>query len=177
MRLKDYIGLSKHCVYALVCEETKSFAVGYAEDLLNALYVVNRDLETPKYAKLRNDIDKVEIVVLEHDIQNNINKKIACGKYVDDYKERGYIQYYPSNFVHYTVHTDVITYKNLTFLVVYLKDRRSNKKIVGLFKNKDSMDQFMQEYYPNNKFKNIYYADNQYTKRYLKNDVDNWSIE
>jgi len=168
MRLSEYIGLSKHCVYALVCEATKRFAVGYAEDLLNALYVINRDLETPKYKDLKNDINEIEIVVLEQGIQNNINKKIACGKYVDMYKERGYTQYYPSNFVRYTVHTEICSQVNFLYFCVYLKDKRCNKTVVGLFRKEEAMIEFLNEYYPNNTFNNIHYADNVYTKNYLK---------
>lgn len=168
MKLSSYIGLSKHCVYALVCEENKRFAVGYAEDLLNALYVINRDLETPKYKLLKNDIDKVEIVVLEQDIQNNINKKILCNEYVEKYKDLGYSQYYPSSFVRYTVHSEPVVYATRSYYVAYIKDRRCNKTVVGLFLKKDALDKFIEEYYPNYTFKNIYYADNIYTKNYLK---------
>jgi hypothetical protein len=168
MKLLDYIGLSKHCVYALVSEKNKKFAVGYAKHLFNALFVIYRDLETPKFKQLKNDIDDIDIVVLEENIEKDNNKKILCSKYVDMYKAKGYKQYYPSHFVRYTVHTELMEYKNRMFLTVYLKDKRCNKIIVGLFTKKKEMQAFLDLYYPNNTFNNIHYSINLDTSKYLK---------
>jgi len=170
--LKTYLSLPRECIYALVCHETKRYLVGYTEHLMGALYRISKDLETPKYVHLKNDIDKVEIVVLEVGVQNNNkNKKTQIRLYTDNYLSQGYTQYSPSNLVRYSVHTDTIAFKMHTYLVVYLKDRRCNKVIVGLFKKKSEMDKFINDYYPEMKCNGVYYSDNDYTNRYLKNPV------
>lgn len=173
----DLMVMPKECVYALICEASKRVLVGYTSDLLLALQRINSDLETPKYMLLRNDINDVEIVVLEVGIQNNINKKIRVDHYVSDYLSKGYSLYTPSNLVKYTVYTDTIVHRATTFLVVYLKDRRCNKMVVGLFRSKKVMDEFVNKYYPGLKCSGIYYADNKYTNEYRKkNNDNNWYI-
>lgn len=178
MKFVDLLHLPRECVYALVCNASKRFLVGYTDNLLSALYRLSKDLETPKYALLKKDINEVEVVVLEVGVQSKRDKKIRVDKYVSDYLSKGYTQYSPSNLVKYTVHTDVIVHRNTTFLIVYLKDKRCNKVVVGLFKSKNVMDDFVNTYYPNMKCSGIYYADNKYTLRYReKNNEDKWSIE
>jgi hypothetical protein len=53
-------------------------------------------------------------------------------------------------------------------LTVYLKDKRCNKIIVGLFTKKKEMQAFLDLYYPNNTFNNIHYSINLDTSKYLK---------
>jgi hypothetical protein len=150
--------------------------VGYTDHLFGAIYRISKDLETPKYIRLKNDIDKVKIVVLDVGVQNNKNKKIKVAQYVDKFIALGYTQYYTSNLVRYTVHTDIISRGHLEFLVVYLKDKRCNKVIVGLFRERNEFQQFVNEYYPNKKCNGIYYAKNSYTENYLRDRVNKLSI-
>jgi len=167
--LNAYLSLPRECIYALVCHESKRFLVGHTDHLMGALYRISKDLETPKYMQLKNDIEKIEIVVHKVGVQNNKDKKNLCRIYTDGYLTLGYSQYSPSNLVRYSVHTDTIAYKMHTYLVVYLRDRRCNKVIVGLFRKKSEMDKFINDYYPDMSCKGIYYADNMYTSSYLKN--------
>jgi len=178
VKLMEWLNLPRECVYSLVCHASKRFIVGYTDHLFSVLYRLSKDLETPKYALLKNDINDVEVEVLEVGVQSKRDKKIRVAKYVSDYLSKGYTQYSPSNMVKYTVHTDTIAHRNTTFLVVYLKDRRCNKVVVGLFRSKKVMDEFVNTYYPDMKCSGIYYADNKYTLRYReKNNEDKWSIE
>lgn len=177
IKYADLLYMPRECVYAVVCNASKRFMVGYTDHLLSALYRLSKDLETPKYALLKKDINEVEVVVLEVGVQSSRDKKIRVDKYVSDYLSKGYTQYSPSNLVKYKVYTDTIVHRNTTFLVVYLKDRRCNKVVVGLFKSKKVMDEFVNTYYPDMKCSGIYYADNKYTNRYReKNNEDKWSI-
>lgn len=166
--LNDYLSVPKGCVYALVCHESKRFVVAYTDHLMGVLYRVSKDLETPKYTGIKNDIEKIRIVVLEVGVQNNKDKKIHIASYVDKYIALGYTQYFPSNLVRYSVHTDITTRGPSDYFVVYLKDKRSNKITVGLFKKKSEMDKFINEYYPGMLCTGIYYANNIHTEIYLR---------
>ena len=169
--------MPKQCVYSLVCHTSKRVLVGYTDDLMAALYRINKDLETPKYSLLRQDINNVNIEVLEVGIQSKIDRKIRTNYWVSDYLSKGYTLYSPSNLVKYKVYTDVIVHRATTFLVVYLKDKRCNQVVVGLFKSKRLMDEFVNKYYPDMKCSGIYYADNKYTKAFRDNNNDNnWYI-
>lgn len=177
IKLVELMEMPRECVYAMVCHTSKRFMVGYTDHLFAALYRLSLHLETPKYALLKKDIKEVEVVVLDVGVQNKRDRKIKVNEYVSDYLSKGYSQYFPSNMVKYTVHTDVIVHRFTTFLVVYLKDKRCNKVVVGLFKSKKVMDEWVNTYYPNMKCSGIYYADNKYTNKYReKNNEDKWSI-
>ena len=177
VKWSSLMSMPKECVYSLVCHASKRVLVGYTEDLIGALYRIYKDLETPKYSLLKIDIDDVEIEVLEVGIQSKTDKKIRTDYWVSDYLSKGYTLYSPSNLVKYKVYTDVIVHRATTLLVVYLKDKRCNKVVVGLFRSKKLMDEFVDKYYPNMKCSGIYYADNRYTKAYRDNNNDNkWNI-
>ena len=170
----DYLRLPRECVYALVCDETKRFVVGYTEHLMGAIYRVSTHLETPKYMHMRCDIEKIKVVILEVGIQNKINKKILVSYYFDKYKALGYSEYYPSNLVRYSVHTEIITRYGVASFLVYLKDKRGNRVPVGIFRKKTEMVKFIDTYYPNYQCKGIYYADNSFTDS-IRNKVNELS--
>ena len=167
MPLQHYISLPKFCIYALICDETKRVLVGYSKNLLTSISRLNQDLETPKYMQLKNDIDKVYIKVLEVGVQDK-DRKIKVNNYVNNYLSLGYTLYCSSNLVKYTVHTEIMTISKNIFLVAFLKDKRCNKIIVGIFKTKNELNKFINTYYPNNVCTGIYYSNNIYTNNYLK---------
>lgn len=168
MKLMELLGLPEHCIYALVSEKSKAFMVGYSKNLYLALCRMSNDLETPKYIKFKNDIDDIDVVVLETDIENEHDKKIKVNMYVQDYVDKGYQQYFPSNLVKYTLHTEIHGLYGQVYYTAYLQDRKYRKIIVGLFKSEDEMKSFVQQYYPENKVSGIFYSDNKYTMNYLR---------
>jgi hypothetical protein len=168
MKVSELLCMPEECVYALVCHENKRFMVGYTTHLLSALSRMRHDLETPKYRVLKSDIENVVLEILETGIQNLHDKKVKTSYYVQKYIEEGYQQYIPSNSVKYEVHTDIFGIGGFTYFVVYLKDRRKNKVIVGLFRNADERDKFLTECYPGGKVSGIHYANNSYTINYMK---------
>jgi hypothetical protein len=165
--LVEFVRLPKNCIFVLVCDENKGVLVMHTGCLMDALYRINRDLETSKYTLLRNDIDKIRIEVLEEGIEDTTLRKIKTNNYLEEYLSKGYKQYCPSNLVKYKVCLDVITHNRTSHAIVYLKDKRCNKIVVGLFKNMREAKSFVQEYYPNYECKGIYYATNEATTKYL----------
>lgn len=168
MKLSEYLVLPKSCIYALVCHSKRRFFVGYTHDLLAMIYRLNKDIETPKYKLMKFDIEDIEIETLKEGVEYDVNTKIEIGNIIETYKDKGYEQYLPSNFVHYTVHTDIIGYDNHVYWTVYLKSSRKDKVVVGLFKDKALMERFYNKYYTDGKVTGLFYSNNIYTNNHLK---------
>jgi|LakMenE18May11ns_1017448.scaffolds.fasta_scaffold9959586_25 hypothetical protein len=169
MRIVELFSMPQHCVYAFVCHESKRFMVGYTKHLLTAISRISHDLETPKYKQFKMDINSMELEILEKDIKHLLEGKVKVSWHTNQYKDKGYKQYYPIHLVKYKVGTGVHVLGNDVYHTVYLKDGSKNRNIVGLFKSEKEMQEFIDTSYPDtNNIYNIVFANNSYTTKYLK---------
>jgi hypothetical protein len=169
---KKALSLSRNCIYVFVHHGSKRFMIGHTNNLLNALARIGNDLETPKYLPLKNDMEEVDIQILEENIDDVHTRKILVSKHRMNYIGKGYKEYFPSNFVKYTLHTEIVEINNKALFMAYLRDTRKNKVLVGLFDNKDEMSIFLDTYYKDNMVRGIYYANNEDTRMRLMKGME-----
>jgi len=168
MLLKDMYEMKKGCIFVLLCDESKRFWVGHTNNLLNAIARICNDLETHKYVLMKEDIEKIQIKVVEDDVEDEQLRRIRVALYVSHYESLGYTLYAPSNLVRYKVKTNIIRMNKYTKFIVYLTSGRRNDVVVGVFSKKREMDDFLNTYYPDNVVKGIFYSSNDLTTNYLK---------
>lgn len=170
LMLKDVLNVPKLCIYALICDDSKRVMVKYTKCLLTAMDRLTKDLETPKYMLLKNDVEKVRIEILEQGIPYSFNTKAKVTGYVQSYIDKGYTEYYPSNPVSYTAYKDVFVFNKYAYYGVYIKrNKQSPRIIVGLFRDKKERDEFYTTYYKDGKVRAIQYASTIFTKNHINN--------
>jgi hypothetical protein len=146
----ELFDVPEHCVYAFVCDESKRFMVGHTKHLFTAIGRIKQYLETPKYAVFKSDIKSMRIQILETNILDHLDKKIKVAWYTEQYKAKGYVQYFPSNLVKYTVNKYIyITQSGNMLYCAYLQDGNKKKYTLGLFKTEEECDEFINKHYPN----------------------------
>ena len=168
MLLKDMMEMRKGCIFVLLCDESKRFWVSHTTNLMGAINRVCSDLETPKFILMKEDIEKIQIKVLEDDVEHEHLRRIRVALYVSHFESLGYTPYAPSNLVKYKVNTDIIRNKKVSQFIVYLTSGKGKDVIVGVFKKKQDMEEFVNTYYPDNVVRGIFYSSNGITEQYLK---------
>lgn len=161
--------LPRICVFALENKEEKSIYIGYSSNLLSSLSNLTKSINL-KSSNMYDHKDKLNLIILEEfDYKHSkLELKIRYQYWVDYYSNAGYNLY--RNYraiklsVNYSISRHYSNNHKLLFYV-YLCSSRSNRFIVGVFDNKQDMDEFIGAHYSSNIFR-LVYASNDLTKEF-----------
>jgi len=169
--ITDVLKLNVACVYALYSDSTKMVHVSHTTNLLIALGRLLSDMDASVYGGLKYDVmnDQVKLKILTTQPEVVDDKrmiKLHASLYMDKFKQQGYTAYKPTNLVKYKIRKSIKVLQLKAFYVVDLVNSRNDKILVGVFRNKREMDQFLKQYYPNDNISGFYYANNQWTNQW-----------
>lgn len=156
--------LPKSGVFALINKQDNKVYLAFSSYILGAvskiLYgIYNKD---KKYRKLRDDLDKLEFVVLFETVNPDIMIQ-QYNYYCDYYKIINYSFYRDYKARRYKVRTEL----NDSKVFVYLVTNSNKKKLVGVFTKIHEANEFIKVNYSVDYIKPVI-ADNELTKRYIE---------
>ena len=135
-------------IYGIVNEEAKLVVVGSTTNLYLAIGRLMGVLQmgSCEYGTLKEDLYKCSVSVLETCGREEL--KVRTRHWIDHYQSRNYKQYKNTNPVLYTLSTQMDYYHGQLRYLVYLQNRRSDRTIVGVFKKKREMTEWIRRSYP-----------------------------
>lgn len=169
LKLETFMDLSISCIYAFRCDRSMKVYVSHTSNLLIAIGRISSAIDTSEYAALKHDMPDVVIDILCTDasiLEDNRLKKLHTSNYANEYKQKGYALYRPTNLVQYKIDRGIKVWKLKAFYVVDLINSRNDRILVGAFKSKREMDSFCKQYYPNDTITGFYYANNHWTNEW-----------
>jgi hypothetical protein len=173
MNMSDALKLGVACIYAVRCDVTRMVYVSYTTNLLVAIGRLVERMGTAELSRMKYDAENHEVVidVLCTDIdilQNKKMTKLYTSNYANEYKDRGYSLYKPTNLVQYKLEKSIQIVNRLVALyMVNIVNSRNDKILVGAFRTKREMEEFCSLYYPNDSIKGFYCANNEDTQKLL----------
>lgn len=136
-------------VYGIVNEEDKLVVVGSTTNLYLAIGRLMGVLQmgSCEYGTLKEDLNICSVSILETGVPKE-HLKVRTRHWIDHYLSRNYKQYKDTNPVLYTLSTEMDYYHGQLRYLVYLQNRRSEKTIIGVFKKKREMTEWIRRSYP-----------------------------
>ena len=156
-------------VYAFVCEEKKRFQVFYSRNVLNSATAnVKHIMECPEeYGSMKEDMDKIDLVLLEKDIEESEDKskkdthlKVRSFVWTEWYINEGYFPYRDRYLLQYRLRDGIITIGLDTYYGVWLQNKNDSKIMLALFNDAKEGIQWKNITYPNGKIREVVYMDN-----------------
>jgi hypothetical protein len=149
MNLNDLLALPECCVYALVNEVDRKCQVFSTSSLLKHLGGLIDDIRiSGEWQSIQGDIQKVQVRILEV-LKDEKNMRFHQSQWIKRLNEEGYKNYKDISPVSYKV--DIVLgfrHGNLQYMV-YLMNKRKDRKLIGLFTKKKEMNEFLHSHYPN----------------------------
>lgn len=172
MKLETLLSISKSGLYAFINDFDKRIYISHGNSILNAL---NRNLEALKLKShscidLQNDFNenKLELVILETDVDYHINRFILVERYKQEYLAKGYGLYKQKPAIKFRIDIRLETKGEGKYRVVaYLKAQKFTIP-VGVFTYKNDCDNFVSKFYPDPNPTKIVIANNLETIILLK---------
>lgn len=153
--------IPKSGVFALVNNQSNNVYLAYSNNILTYIVRLLFDVTNIKYRKVRDDIEKLEFVMLfESNDKDEMIQQYSY--YVDHYKDINYTFYREYTPVKYKLIKEVIE-KNI---VISLIAKNGKKKVMGVFCSKKEADLFVKTYYSTSYLKPVL-CNNELTKQFL----------
>jgi hypothetical protein len=145
--LQDLVALPRACVYALVDEVGQRIQVFSTLCMTKHLGTMLDEISVSgEYKSLWQDIQKLKLIVLE--TIDPKNRKVRHGYWVSYYRSLGWSFYKDNAPVTYSLETKVgFRFGTLSYFV-WLRNKRKDKILVGIFTRKKEMKTWIDTYYP-----------------------------
>lgn len=146
-------------VYSIVNNTTKTVVVGSASNLYEAIGRTMSVLASgsPEFGTLKEELSDCSVCILETSIEKE-DLKLRLSFWISHYREKGFKFYKELNPVLYTLETDWDYREGRICYFVSLRNRRSDKLLVGVFKKRKEMKEWIRLNYPDTSriFKVVY---------------------
>lgn len=145
------------CVYAFVNKSKKRIQVYTTKSLLTHLgRTVSEIAMSGEYVELRQDMSDVEVIILETGIQEN-EMKLKLANWIDKYERNRYKLYKDIAPLRYVLETTVEYKAGRLCYCLYLRNRRRDRVLVGVFDKKKQLTSFVKSAYPSKRVSAIVY--------------------
>ena len=136
-------------VYGIVNVERCIIHIAYTNNLYEAIGRLVAVLQSgsPEYGSMKDDIKQCKVVVLETGIEKG-DLRLRTGYWISLYKDRKYSFYKELNPLLYTLETSIERKGNYLLYFVYLKSKGKITLVVGEFKKKREMTEWIRRNYP-----------------------------
>lgn len=149
-------------IYGLEDTQSKAIWIGRSTNILKSIGIlVTNVVENNHVCSGMN----VKPVLLEIGDCSALRQSIIRQKYLD----MGYTILNKRSPIEYRIVTECRYFTGKVLLALVLVTKRRKKTVVGLFESKELLDEFSNKYYCNG-VTSIVYSDNEWSKKYLKNE-------
>jgi len=151
-------------ILALENSRNKRVLLVRSSDVLTTLSRILKECKSrnKKYRQLNKDYRQIEIKLVDTN-----NDRLAYAKHLAQYQSQGYTFYSSYKAVQYSIKTDI---DYLGHVIVKLVSKAYYEVIIGYFDSIEEADNFVLRNYPNREsITEIKYADNEKSKRMLRN--------
>jgi hypothetical protein len=164
MKLKNLTELTCSGIWAFVNTKDKRIFISHSNNILSSVSRNISEIKDKSHScrKLLRDLPNLELLVLEADVLPQ-DRKIKVGKWMENYKNKGWTLYKDTPPVLYSIRTSISKDYKVHILLV---NKRNDKLVVGVFTTMDEATQFLFTNYPNNKVHNVIYSDNSLTREF-----------
>ena len=145
------------CVYAFLNKSKKRIQVYATKSLLTHLgRTVSEIAMSGEYVELFRDMADIELVILETGIQEN-EMKLKLSNWIDEYERKRYKLYKDIAPLRYVLETSVEYKAGRLCYCLYLRNRRRDRILVGVFDKKKQLTSFVKSAYPSKRVSAIVY--------------------
>lgn len=162
---KHLKNIPPHGIWAFINNRNKTVFISYNLDVLGSLanHIKMMNRQEHPIAALNKHRNVLKLVFLDSVLLDDETARLHVHYWMDKYSKMGYKMYRKLPRVSYTPGYDVWEGK----AVVYLKNARNAKKIVGVFKDMFEASSFIETYYQSSVLFPVY-AFNKATREYVK---------
>ncbi len=157
MTLETITKLSVSSVYALRNRfKDRIQILGSMNTLVHLGRMIQEIQTSGEYIELKNDLLDIDIVLLETGLEIQ-DLKVRTSHWIQEYKKSGYTMYKDLNPVRYTLETLLEYKEGRMCYCLYLKNRGSDRKLIGIFDRKSKLTSFVTEHYRDGRVSAIVY--------------------
>lgn len=147
--INGLLALPDVCVYALINEVDRRCQVFSTTSLNSHLGSLMKDIKVSgEWSVMKDDISKLRLCILET-LTDKRELKIRQSYWIESFNKKEYKNYKDLSPVSYKVDIELAYRHGKLCYFVYLKNTRKDRILVGLFRLKASMDEFLNQSYPN----------------------------
>lgn len=161
LKFSDLLSLKQGGIYILKNEELKLVQVYGSRNMLDHVNNVMKKVDTGEYNEMRNHLNDVQFSIVEY-VSNDQNIKVILSGWIDKYRNDGYKFYRDNNLVAYRLMDSPGMIKGKSYYLVYLKNKRKDKTIIGIFNSKEEAVIWKEQIYPNDIVTTLVLCDNEY---------------